>query len=301
MASASLSVVPLDAASTLVWKDALGAHAVVGVEGSGARCDVAAAGTRDVRVETGPVSVLADDAAFVVERSAGSDHVRVSVARGRVRVMWALNEASLAAGDSETFPRDVIATVAPAEGSPGAESPRTLESSGTPRGPTPRASRSSTPATPPSTAGWRDLAQQGSYDAAYAELGREGGPKDDVNDLLLAADVARLGHHPADATSPLRQILDAHRTDPRASLAAFTLGRVLLNQLGDPGSAADAFATVRSLSPGDALAQDALAREVESRAKAGQGDAARRLAEEYIQSFPASSRADAVRRLGGIE
>jgi len=288
-ALAMLEVVPLDAASTLRWKDATGTHAVVAVDGRGARCSVAAAGARDVRVESGPVAVLADDAAFVVERTE-DDRVRVSVEHGRVRVMWALDTESLGAGESETFPRSISMPSAPTEGARGPALPRALPPT------TPR----TTPA-PPSAEGWRALARQGSYDEAYVQLGREGGPKDDVNDLLLAADVARLGHHAADATPPLRQILDAHRDDPRASLAAFTLGRVLLNQLAQPAAAADAFATARALSPGGALAEDALAREVESRARAGERDAARRLAEQYVRSFPAGARTEDVRRLGGIE
>jgi transmembrane sensor len=292
------SVVPLDGKSTLVWKDTAPEHVVVAVDRGGARCEASVPGTGGVRIEGGPVAVLANDAAFVAERVAG-DRLRVTVERGRVRVLWALREEDLVAGQSDTFPRlDDGARAASA--SAAAEPPR----SPTPRSPSssaPAGSSAAAGASAPVANGWRELARQGSYDEAYEHLRREGGPKDEVNDLLLAADVARLGHHPADAVAPLRQVEQAHASDPRASLAAFTLGRVLLTQLGQPAAAADAFARARALSPGGALDEDALAREVEARSRAGDASAARRLADEYLQRFPTGSRAASVRRFGGIE
>jgi transmembrane sensor len=134
-------------------------------------------------------------------------------------------------------------------------------------------------------------------------LQREG--KDAVRntpaDLMLAADVARLSGHSGQAVGPLQQVVSQHAGDPRAPLAAFTLGRVLLDELGRPGQAAGAFAKARRLAPGGALAQDALAREVESLAKAGQAVAARERALEYVQSYPNGLRIQSVRRYGGLE
>jgi transmembrane sensor len=135
-------------------------------------------------------------------------------------------------------------------------------------------------------------------------LKREGGSvavRDEVNDLLLAADVARLSHHPAEAVEPLRQILRLHASDPRSSLAAFTLGRVLLESLGEPREAADAFAEVQALAPGGELLADALARETEARAAAGDMVTARTLAERYVRDFPTGARLRSVRRYGGLE
>jgi len=302
-AGGGVSVLPLDGSSTLVWRDTAPDHVVVAVDRGGARCDATAPGTGGVRIEGGAVAVVANDAAFVVERVAG-DRLRVTVERGRVRVLWAVREADLLAGQSDTFPPTGDAARA---------APVSAATAELPRSPTPRvagssASGSNAPAgsapagsSAPAATGWRELARQGSYDEAFEHLRREGGPKDEVNDLLLAADVARLGHHPADAVAPLRQVEQAHASDPRASLAAFTLGRVLLTQLGQPGEAADSFARARALSPGGALEEDALAREVEARSRAGDTNAARRLADEYLRRFPHGSRAVSVRRFGGVE
>jgi hypothetical protein len=49
------------------------------------------------------------------------------------------------------------------------------------------------------------------------------------------------------------------------------------------------------------LSQDALAREVEALAKAGQSVAARDRALEYVQSYPEGRRIQSVRRYGGVE
>jgi transmembrane sensor len=99
----------------------------------------------------------------------------------------------------------------------------------------------------------------------------------------------------------LERVVAQHASDSRAPLAAFTLGRVLLDQLGRPHEAAQAFAAARRLAPGGALAQDALAREVESWSRAGEADFARARAQEFIRLYPTSRRKKAVRRFGGLE
>jgi transmembrane sensor len=122
-----------------------------------------------------------------------------------------------------------------------------------------------------------------------------------TEDLLLEADVMRLSHHSADAIAPLQRIVRDHADDPRASLAAFTLGRVLLDELGRPREAASAFADALRLSPDGPMSEDALAREVEALSLAGDSTAAHELAEQYLRRFPAGHKARSVRTFGGIE
>jgi transmembrane sensor len=150
---------------------------------------------------------------------------------------------------------------------------------------------------------WRSLAEQGRFDEAYEALrGSESASlRDEVGDLLLAADVARLSKHPGEGAGYLRKILDKHRSDPRAALAAFTLGRVLLDQLGQPREAAGAFTLARTLAPSGALAEDALAREVEAWSRAGDASAARSSARDYLERFPGGRRASSVRKFGGVD
>jgi transmembrane sensor len=124
---------------------------------------------------------------------------------------------------------------------------------------------------------------------------------DNPAELLLAADVARLSGHPAQAIPSLERVLAAHAADPRAPLAAFTLGRVNLEELGRPGDAAPAFASVRRLEPRGLLAEDALAREVEAWSRASYDSRAHVAAVEYVRLYPAGHRLKSVRRFGGLE
>ncbi|HVU05619.1 MAG TPA: FecR domain-containing protein [Polyangiaceae bacterium] len=217
-----------------------------------------------------------------------SDGVRVHVERGRVNVAWPSGERTLAVGEDAFVPGG---TAAPAE--PGEDLTVETEHAAHP------APAPSAPAGP----SWRVLAQDGDYARAFGRMSAEGpsAVRDEPSDLLLAADVARLGGHPDKAIAPLQRVLSAHRGDSRAPLAAFTLGRTLLDQLGRPHEAADAFATARRLEPRGALAQDALAREVESWSRAGNAETARERAEAYVQAYPQGRRLKAVRRFGGLD
>lgn len=214
--------------------------------------------------------------------------VRVEVERGRVEVACWDAPRTLGAGQ-----RTLCATnQPPPEAAPSAQEPAPrLEPSAASA---PRA-RSQTP--------WRTLAEQGDYDAAFARLSAEGpsAVRDNVADLLLAADVARFSGHPADAVRQLERVLRAHAGDSRAPVAAFTLGRTLLDELGRPREAAEAFATARRLAPSGPLAQDALAREVESWSRAGEPSLARERARQYIERYPSGRRLKAVRYHGGLD
>jgi transmembrane sensor len=209
--------------------------------------------------------------------------VRVSVERGRVRVETGSLTRELTPGESALFEDNL----APPPMQPA------LAPTGAPAAPQPVLAGPS----------WRTLAQDGDYTAALQRLTAEGSTavRDTPDDLLLAADVARLGGQPARAVTPLERVVSRHAGDSRAPLAAFTLGRTLLDQLGRPREAANAFASARKLAPSGALAQDALAREVESWSRAGETAKANARALEYLKLYPLGRRAASVRRLGGIE
>jgi transmembrane sensor len=256
-----------------------------------ARFDVEPRPERRFVVRAGDVSVRVVGTSFTVVRE---DPVRVSVERGQVLVSWPGGERSLGAGESGQFP--------PVATPPAVDMELDFDDPGISPAP-PVRSHAAPAVSVPAPPTWRALASQGQHAEAYQALQREG--KDAVRntpaDLMLAADVARLSGHSGQAVGPLQQVVSQHAGDPRAPLAAFTLGRVLLDELGRPGQAAGAFAKARRLAPGGALAQDALAREVESLAKAGQAVAARERALEYVQSYPNGLRIQSVRRYGGLE
>jgi transmembrane sensor len=232
------------------------------------------------RVTRGVLRVEAFGATFACARS--DQRVRVEVFDGSLRVAWDDEQRELHAGDRGVFPPDAP----PRPPAPAIEPLR-------PRSHVARVTDKS----------WRDLADDGDYERAFSALQAAGVPavRDVPDELLLAADVARLSHHPADAIAPLRRILHDHADDPRAPLAAFTLGRVLLEELGRPAEAADAFAQADRLAPDGPMAEDAVAREVEARSRAGDTDGAKQLAEEYLRRFPDGRKVRSVKRFGGLE
>jgi len=236
--------------------------------------------TRPFRVLARNVSVTVLGTVFDVAFEGTA--VRVSVERGRVRVDSGSASRELTPGQSALFADGLAAPAAP---------------------PAVTAPVAPTPPVAASSPSWRVLAQDGDYSAALARLTTDGpaAVRDTPDDLLLAADVARLGGQPVRAVPQLERVVSRHAGDSRAPLAAFTLGRTLLDQLGRPREAANAFASARKLAPAGALAQDALAREVESWSRAGETKKAHARALEYLKLYPLGRRAASVRRLGGIE
>jgi transmembrane sensor len=301
-----------------------------------ARFSVEPQGPRRVVVLAGRVQVDVVGTVFVVERRA--NEVRVAVDEGVVQVSFdgvvqrhvragevsLFDEASLAARPAAERPngpttaaagevarRDASAAgraagvvevvSSPAPGTSGvlpATGSQPAERSGAsnpPRGP--KAGKKPQPPAP--DAPWRDLAAQGAFDEAWRAL-QATTPRDEPDDLLRAADVARLSGHAAGAVVPLERVVERFPDDARAPLAAFTLGRLFLEDLGAPARAATAFERARALAPRGPLAADALAREVEALAKSDAKARARERAREYLERWPRGPRAAAVRQWGGV-
>lgn len=275
---------PLGHGSVVRLSSSLPSRSVIEVAKGGARFFVTKNATRVFRVEAGDVAVEVLGTQFAVERI--ERRVRISVYEGRVRVLWEHSETELSSGGTGLFPPEEPTALTPSEK----------------QEPSPRKKASSNRASA-SEPSWKDLAQDGDYQEAYEALAR-GAPasmRDEPGDLLLAADVKRLSHHAAEALVPLRKIVADHRDDPRAQLAAFTLGRVLLDELGRPNEAAQAFADAEALLPNGALAEDAVAREVEAWSRAGDATRARVVAEDYLKRYPEGRKRRSVRRFGGLE
>jgi len=265
------------------------AHTVVWLKG-GARFQVVHDPQRIFEVRLPEVRVRVLGTSFSVLRLR-SGAAQVLVEHGRVEVAWLGGSTLLGDGEGGVFPPEKGQEVVE-EAPPGA-SPASSASPGA--APPPIAAAQTRP-----TAGtsWREHARVGDYAKAYNEL-RAGGldaVRDEPGDLLLAADAARLSGHPADAVRRLRMLCDRHSSDPRAPVAAFTLGRVL-DDLGQPGEAAAAFHRAEALSPSGPLAEDALAREAEAWARAGRSDDARAAAARYFRRFPSGPHVADLRKI----
>jgi transmembrane sensor len=226
------------------------------------------------RVEAGAVEVEDLGTSFEVENKGSS--VRVSVSEGTVQVSFPdaagkRGKATLNAGQSGVYPAalPLVEKVDP----PASEAPVPATSGATQA---------------PIDADWRELARAGKHRKAYELIAHNGfrDVKNDAGDLLLASDVARLSRHPAEAATLLRKLLAGHERDARAPSAAFTLGWVLMNELGRPREAALAFAKAEALAPRGNLAEDAMARAVEAWYRAGELGRAKAEAERYKQTYP---------------
>ncbi|MEO6953800.1 MAG: FecR domain-containing protein [Polyangia bacterium] len=239
---------------------------------------------RTFRVVAGTVEIEVLGTQFTVTRRA--TEVRVEVDSGRVRVACRGTRTELTTGESGAF---------------------SLAGEGVASTPPPPAVASDAPdlgSAPPVTGQkrtWLRLAQAGDFDAAYAALARTRDVARGPAELMLASDAARLSHHSPEALPPLRAVVTRYAHDPRAPLAAFTLGRILLDELGRPTEAAEAFARTRTLAPDGPLAEDALAREVEAWSRASDLGRARERAETYLSRYPHGTRARSVRRFSGVE
>jgi tetratricopeptide (TPR) repeat protein len=139
---------------------------------------------------------------------------------------------------------------------------------------------------------WQSLAREGRYHEAYRVLEQERLDREHsaVDDLLLAGDAARLSGHPREAVPYYQDALARAGKGSRAHLAAFTLGRTLLHELKDARGAAAAFARAYAAAPGGPLAEEALAGEVESWARAGDRANTRAAAKRYLEAFPKGRR-----------
>lgn len=228
-----------------------------------ARFEVTRRPERSFSVRARNVTVSVIGTTFGVELVA--DRVGVTVEKGAVEVDWGVGQKRLLAGESGWFPPLVMS----ARPEP--------ESTELPRGVT---AEPAVPAAHGSASPHLDASAQA---------------------LLAEVDVARSQGQPARAVELLRRLLDEYPRDPRAPLAAFTLGRVLSNELGRPREAAAAFRLVRQKAPAGQFAEDALAREVEAWDRAGEPGRARSLADEYLRRYPNGRHVRRVKAVVGIE
>jgi transmembrane sensor len=260
------------------------------------RCDVTPRAERRFEVHAGDVTVTVLGTAFTVEVLADA-RARVAVERGRVRVNWPGASIELGAGEHGTFPPDEMhappVTVADDAALPIAGGDTEREPAGDALEPSEEsepAGGEAAPAERPTArptereGDWRLLAHAERYDDAFTSL-RDETSIDRVEDLLLAADVARLSGHAAAALPYLDRVLRDHPDDARAPVASFTRGR-LLAQLGRHHEAAIELTRAHQMEPDGSLAEDALGRAALEHQAAGEDAPARATASRYLAAHP---------------
>lgn len=239
--------------------------------------DVKPGGPRRWIIDAGDVRVEVLGTRFTVAR-VGSD-VSVAVERGKVSVKDASGERILTAGQTfATNPPNEPARV-PVPDAPVDDRAKT-------------ATTATTPATAPAkatTAAAPSVVAAATTPTAPASTTEE--------DPMARADALRKGGRAAEAVTTLRELVD--RGDRRASLAAFTLGKVHAEDLRDPLLAARWFERAIAIGLPGGLDEEAAARAVECFTKGGSRAEAQRAAERYEARFPAGRRIAQVREWAG--
>lgn len=278
-------VFPVDDISTLYVEKDTQTDIQVRIAEGGARFEVTSNPNRNFVVRAEDVSVTVHGTIFRMERFAS--HVIVSVEDGLVEVSWADGKKFLKPGEEDRFPLYGTNLV-------GIESD-TAANSQQAQSVSPDKKRKI------GKTDWRHFAHRGEFETASKMITKKEDVRDTVEDLLLAADAMRLSGKPKKGLFYLRKIVKNHSGDPRAVLAEFTRGRILLTQMGSPREAALSFRQVQNMTPKSSLAEDALAREVESWHRSGEQGTARDRAQLYTTRYPQGRRLKAVRQFGGIE
>lgn len=244
----------------------------------GASFDVSHNPERRFRVHAGEVTVTVLGTRFSVTRD--DERVQVAVERGKVAVDDGAGVAFLLPGErwsGGTTRTRVASSVAPS----GADAPLVVE---------PAASAEETasdvhsgPDSPPATARSGAPLQP-----------RETSP---AKELFDASREARRSGDSRRAAQLLQELVSSYPGDPRAGLAAFELGRIRADVLGDNSGAARALEQALKLSPRAGYRQDALARLTQAYERSGRTAACKAVRQKYLAAYGEGIHAQRVLKL----
>ncbi len=137
------------------------------------------------------------------------------------------------------------------------------------------------------------LYRDGHYNEAYALVADEFAARCaalDADGLYRLADTARLSGHPREAANAFDALRTRFRTDKRAPLAAFELGRIELDDLDEPRAAKAALDdAVSLLQPDDPFREDAEARRVQAFEEIGDRAECAAARDRYLGAYPQGS------------
>lgn len=146
---------------------------------------------------------------------------------------------------------------------------------------------------------WQQLTNEGDYKGALQAMEKTGGfaqalQASSAEQLMTLAEMARGVGKRGWEIQALKRVVEQHRSDPNAGVAALMLVN-RLKKAGDKAGAARYLEEYRRLSPDGDFAEDALAAEVLTAIEQGDGERARKLASEYEQKFPKGRRGQEIR------
>jgi transmembrane sensor len=253
--------------------------------GSGAvDLDVTHIAGRPFVVTAGGHDVTVRGTAFTVKLDVhdGERTLTVAVARGRVDVMGPTGLHTLDAGQS--WSSRVETTSAPAAST--SASGTAAKNDDPPPAATAGNVATASTDTPEPAANTGAPATSGAPMASAAPL-TQAAPVEGPRELLARATEARTSGRPRDAAIALDTLRKRYRSDARAGLAAFELGRLRMDALNDPAGAAEAFADAITLAPAAPFREDAEARRVEALDALPDRARCMRVRDAYLARYPA--------------
>lgn len=180
----------------------------------------------------------------------------------------------LTAGQSWTSERAVIAAAATVNEVP---APVTPEASADPG---------------PSVSASTDV-PAGAEPPATSDVVLPSGPRE----LLVKAEQLRIHGKQREAAELFNKLRSNYRSDPRASLAAFELGRMRMDIFGDLNGSVEAFRDAIALSPSATFREDAESRLVQIYYRQGNLDKCRAAKIGYMKRFPSGAASKVISRL----
>jgi ferric-dicitrate binding protein FerR (iron transport regulator) len=240
-------------------------------------CDVVPNPARQFVVTAGAVEVVVKGTRFTVSVAGSDGPVTVSVARGRVDVRQAPGRviAQLAAG--EIWTGDGRGTRAPPPDGGVSATSNAMCSTCT---------NTASPSTAAATTRSPPIRRPSSM------------PKD-AQSLFERANAERLAGHSREAAVAFDELRRRFPKDALAGYAAFMLGRIRLDSLGDPNGAVEAFTFALGTARDGFYLEDARVRLVEALGKAGRSEECRRERDRFLEEHTGSVRAQSVVDLCG--
>jgi TolA-binding protein len=242
------------------------------------RCDVTHREGRRFSVEALGIEVRVIGTLFSVAIGAGERQVEVAVERGSVEVR-SLDDAGayrrISAGERWSV---ALPELTPA--------------------PSAVAAPSAAPEPAASVAELRPVKPRGDgvSSAPDADADNAGDPQTaTARELLDLANLARRSGDLAAAVRAYELLLSKYPNDARVGLAAFELGRLRLERLGNPAGAVSALERAMARAPSPGLREDAMARLVQAHAALGDGARCRRTRDKYLAEYPGGVHANAVK------
>ncbi len=248
------------------------------------RCDVTHREGRRFSVEALGIEVRVVGTLFNVAIADGERRVDVSVERGSVEVR-ALDDAGayrrISAGERWSVALPALpASASAAERAAPPPEPSSESAEARPNRPK-EEPRAAEPA--PSAVDRGDVDSAGDPNTATAR------------ELFDLANLARRSGDLAAAARAYELLLSKYPNDGRVGLAAFELGRLRLERLGNPAGAVAALERALAKAPSPGLREDAMARLVQAYAAVGDGARCRRTRDRYLSEYPGGVHTNAVK------